>query len=54
MTGGNAYCWGDNTFGQLGDGGSETSSATPVLVAGGYTWADIYSAENTCARPTSR
>ena len=31
---GAAYCWGDNTSGQLGNG-SFTMSATPLAVAGG-------------------
>jgi alpha-tubulin suppressor-like RCC1 family protein len=28
------YCWGSNAFGQLGDGGQEAISTTPVKVAG--------------------
>jgi alpha-tubulin suppressor-like RCC1 family protein len=29
------YCWGDNTFGQAGDGTNANSRLTPVLVVGG-------------------
>jgi alpha-tubulin suppressor-like RCC1 family protein len=33
---GRAYCWGDNTFGQLGSGSSSTSpSLTPIALVGG-------------------
>src|SRR5664280_38450 len=39
-TGGNAYCWGDNTYGQIGDN-STTARTAPTLVSGGYTWSSI-------------
>jgi alpha-tubulin suppressor-like RCC1 family protein len=37
---GEAYCWGRNAEGQLGDG-TATTRATPTLVAGGIAWSSI-------------
>lgn len=39
VTTGDVYCWGDNTYGQLGRAGA--ASATPVLVSGGFTFTTL-------------
>jgi alpha-tubulin suppressor-like RCC1 family protein len=39
---GDAYCWGRNEFGQLGDG-TTTNQARPRLVEGGHTWTSVTS-----------
>ena len=34
LTGGTIKCWGDNTYGQTGNGNNDTPQLTPVLVSG--------------------
>jgi alpha-tubulin suppressor-like RCC1 family protein len=40
-SGGAAYCWGDNTAGEVGDGTSGTDRLTPTPVAGGLTFTSL-------------
>jgi alpha-tubulin suppressor-like RCC1 family protein len=52
-TGGDAYCWGHNDAGQLGNG-STTDTPIPVLVSGGLSFAAMSAgAIHTCAVTTS-
>jgi alpha-tubulin suppressor-like RCC1 family protein len=47
---GAAYCWGNNTYGQLGNN-STTRSDVPVAVSGGLTFASITAGQqHTCGR----
>ena len=51
--GGAAYCWGDDFFGQLGDG-TDVARATPVPVAGGLRFAVVSAGSfHTCGVTTS-
>ena len=53
-TGGTAYCWGYNAYGQLGDGttgdgGNSADRSAPVAVSGGLTFASLVAGGNvTC------
>ena len=51
-TGGAAYCWGPNGYGELGNG-TTTSSAIPVAVSGGLSFATVSANfESTCGVTT--
>ncbi len=53
VSGGTAYCWGDNQFGQLGDGTSGTNRTSPVAVSGGRTFtALVAGGSHTCGLAT--
>lgn len=55
-TTGDAYCWGDDTFGQLGNGLSISGSFTPVSVSmpSGVAFTQVASGDNhTCALTTT-
>ncbi len=51
---GDAYCWGQNGYGKLGDGtGTPSNKSIPTLVAGGHTWSSITAGGTmTCALTT--
>jgi alpha-tubulin suppressor-like RCC1 family protein len=52
-TDGEAYCWGRNSYGQLGDGTS-VDEAQPVRVAGGHAFASLRSfGSHTCGSTLS-
>ena len=52
-TAGQAYCWGENTFGQLGDG-TTTGSLEPVTVAGGLAVQSVHLGDgHSCALTTT-
>lgn len=48
-TNGNAYCWGNDGLGQLGDDALAANKNVPTLVSGGATWLSISAGANhTC------
>ncbi len=38
---GNGYCWGDNTYGEVGDGNTTTPVNTPTVIPGGISFTSI-------------
>ena len=54
-TGGAGYCWGLNSYGQLGAGSSNFTETTPVAIAGGLIFASVSAGGgHTCALTTAR
>ena len=50
---GNVYCWGQNVFGERGNGTLGTSSSVPELVLGGLTFASVSAGDlHTCGETT--
>jgi alpha-tubulin suppressor-like RCC1 family protein len=48
------FCWGDDSFGQLGDDASETDRSTPVEVEGAPKWKQVsLGSSHTCAVKTN-
>lgn len=53
-TSGRLFCWGQDTFGQLGDGGTNTDQPSPVQVGTGANWSRVSAgASHTCAIKTN-
>lgn len=47
--GGALYCWGQDNFGQLGNGATTGNKTTPQLVSGGFTnWNAVFAGKTTC------
>ena len=44
---GEAYCWGDNELGQIGDGTQEPKDV-PAAVAGGHTFSQVQAGSTSC------
>src|SRR5687768_1419845 len=56
IRGGRIYCWGDDAFGQLGDGTAGGTRATPAPISSGATdWTSVSAGSlHTCATRAGR
>jgi alpha-tubulin suppressor-like RCC1 family protein len=53
-TGGKAYCWGDNSYGETGNNSPDSSITTPVPVSGGLVFSQLSAGyRHTCGVATS-